>query len=85
MSACAQLKKEIGNEEIMEWTQFVIMFLGMIGLFAWNRAEARSDSRHMDSKLENFRHETSSILLAIQEEMKDFHGRLCAIEEKNRK
>jgi len=33
---------------------------------------------HTDSKLE-------SALKGIQEEMKDFHGRLCSIEERNRK
>ena len=53
----------IGNT--MEWTQFIIMFLGMIGLFAWNRAEARSDSRNADAMIK-----------AIHEEIKDFHGRL---------
>lgn len=57
----------------MEWTQFIIMFLGMVGLFAWNRAESRSDTRHMLSLIE-----------AIKDEMKDFHGRLCSIEERNK-
>lgn len=33
---------------------------------------------HTDSKLEN-------ALLAIREEMRDFHGRLCAIEERSKK
>jgi hypothetical protein len=33
---------------------------------------------HQDNK-------TTAFLKAIQEEMKDFHGRLCAIEERNRK
>lgn len=65
----------------MEWTQFIIMFLGMIGLFAWNRAEARSDTRHMDNKLDAMR----ELTYAIHSEMKDFHSRLCAIEERNRK
>ena len=49
----------------MEWTQFIIMFLGMAGLFAWNRAEANSDRR-----------ESHNLIRAIQEEMKDFHGKL---------
>ena len=38
-----------------------------------------------DRKLEEMRKDTNAILLAIQTEMKDFHGRLCAIEEKNKK
>ncbi len=28
---------------------------------------------------------TTNILTAIQSEIKDFHGRLCAIEERNKK
>lgn len=57
----------------MEWTQFIIMFVGMAGLFAWNRAEARADQR-----------QNQALISAINQEMKDFHGRLCAIEERYR-
>lgn len=32
---------------------------------------------HLDTK-------TNNILTAIQQEMKDFHGRLCAIEERKK-
>ncbi len=69
----------------MEWTQFAIMIVAFVGLFIWNRTESRNDIRHMDSKLESFRAESRILLKAIQDEIKDFHGRLCAIEEKNRK
>lgn len=65
----------------MEWTQFIIMFLGMLGLFAWNRVESREDIRHMDNKIDAIRELTHAIHL----EVKDFHMRLCAIEEKNKK
>ena len=44
-----------------------------IGLFMWATTHAAEDSR-----------ETKRILEAIQAEMKDFHGRLCTIEERNR-
>lgn len=37
-----------------------------------------------DKKLEDHRKETTDILRAIQQEMTDFHGRLCKIEERNR-
>ena len=37
-----------------------------------------------DKKTEEHRKETSDILRAIQQEMKDFHGRLCSIEEKRK-
>lgn len=58
----------------MDWTQ-VIVILGanlgvVIPLFL-----------HSDSKMEAHRKETAEILKGIQQEMKDFHGRLCAIEE----
>lgn len=66
----------------MEWTQFIIFFLGVFGLFIWNRAEARADARHMDAKLDSHRALVTSLLEGIKQEMKDFHGRLCAIEEK---
>ena len=65
----------------MEWTQFIIMLVAMIGLFAWNRAEGRSDNRHMDNKLDAMR----ELTYAIHSEMKDFHNRLCNIEERNKK
>lgn len=61
----------------MDWAQVLVIFLGnaalVVSLFFWNRSESRSDMRHM-----------LAIVDAIKDEMKDFHGRLCAIEEKNR-
>lgn len=43
-----------------------------IGLFTWATSHASNDSK-----------ETKRILEAIQSEIKDFHGRLCIIEERN--
>lgn len=57
----------------------------IIPLFLWNRAEARADMRHMDNKIEILREETNTLIKAIHEEIKDFHGRLCIIEERNKK
>lgn len=37
------------------------------------------------SRSEENRKEGARLIEAIQLEMKDFHGRLCAIEERNRK
>lgn len=62
----------------MEWTQFLILLVTIAGLFFWNRSESRNDYRHMEAK-------TDAILNAIKDEIKDFHGRLCAIEEKNKR
>lgn len=52
----------------------------IIPLFLWVRSESRADSRHTDSKLES----TRELVRAIHSEMRDFHDRLCAIEEKNK-
>lgn len=59
----------------MDWIQFATFFVGNIvftlTLWLWNRSESRADNR-----------EILSLMKSIQEEMKDFHGRLCAIEER---
>lgn len=52
----------------------------IIPLFLWVRAEARADARHTDVKLDS----TRELVRAIHDEVKDFHGRLCVIEERNR-
>ena len=52
---------------VMDWTQFIIFFIGVFGLFIWNRSESRTDIRHLDAKLEANR---------------DFHFRLLEIERK---
>ena len=57
----------------------------ILPLWLWNRSESRSDIRNIDSKIESNRQETNAILQAIRDDIKDFHGRLCAIEERNRK
>ena len=76
----------------MPWEPILALILGnaafIIPLFLWNRSESRSDIRHMDTKLEANRDLIRAIydeMKTIQMEMKDFHGRLCAIEERNRK
>ncbi len=65
----------------MDWIQFSLFVIGMGGMFAWlrsdialNRTEAAADRRDI-----------LNLMRSIQQEMKDFHGRLCAIEERNRK
>lgn len=58
----------------MDWAQFSIFIITTAGLFLWNRSESNSDRR-----------EIFSILKAIQDEMKDFHGRLCELNERSKK
>lgn len=57
----------------MDWIQFTILIVTMGGFFLWNRGESRADNRRALDLIE-----------AINKEMKDFHGRLCAIEERSK-
>jgi hypothetical protein len=58
----------------MDWLQVMTLFLANAGLILWFRSESRNDHR-----------QCIDLIIAIQNEMKDFHGRLCAIEERNKK
>lgn len=64
----------------MDYIQFSIFLVSVFGLFIWNRTESRNDYRHTDAKLEAIR----SLMHALIEENKDFHGRLCSLEQKNK-
>lgn len=65
----------------MDWSQ--ALMIG--GMFAANIITVITLFVHSDTKTENNRKETAALLKAIHDEMKDFHGRMCAIEERNRK
>ena len=54
----------------MDWVQFSIFMSVMATFFIF----ARNDNKNM-----------LAIILAIKDEMKDFHGRLCALEERGKK
>ena len=65
----------------MDWGQ--ALMIG--GMFAANIITVIMLYIHSDSKMEANHKETRELIKAIYDEMKDFHGRLCAIEERNRK
>ncbi len=44
----------------MDWIQFFILFISIVGMFLSNKADSKETAK----------------------EIKDFHGRLCALEEK---
>jgi hypothetical protein len=65
----------------MDWIQFGILLISLGSMFMWlrsdiaiNRTEAAADRRDI-----------LQLIRSIQEEIKDFHGRLCSIEERNKK
>jgi hypothetical protein len=62
----------------MDWIQVLTLIASNVALFLWVRTESRADHRALETW-------TKEMILAIQTEMKDFHGRLCAIEERNKK
>lgn len=72
----------------MDWTQVLaivgsnlaLMVVSMgstITLFLWARSEARSDYEHLDKKIDVMK----DLIATIQLEMKDFHNKICNIEE----
>jgi len=75
----------------MDWTQFITVF----AVIATNLGTVIALYMQLDRKIDENRKETTSILLGIQLEMKEFHTklalqdmefkmRLCAIEEKRK-
>ncbi len=62
----------------MDWSQVLAIIGGNAGIFIpiffWLRSEANADRRDI-----------MNLLIEMKNEMKDFHGRLCQIEERNRK
>jgi hypothetical protein len=62
----------------MDYVQFFGLILTVGGLFIWNRTESRADHRNLENNV-------MAMLTGIREEIKDFHGRLCAIEERNKR
>lgn len=76
----------------MDWVQFALFSIGALGLFLWNRSESRADSREQTAAIMETRNEAidlridmNNAIRSIDKEMKDFHGRLCAIEERRLK
>lgn len=72
----------------MEWYHIFGIVLGnltwILPIFFWVRAESRADWRKADEENKVLRRDMIDIMRSIDQEMKDFHGRLCSIEE-NRK
>ena len=65
----------------MDWVQFALLLISIGGMFAWLRADIALNRSESSAD----RRDLLGLMRQIQEEMKDFHGRLCAIEERNRK
>lgn len=81
-------------------TEMILFFVSIAGLFLWNRTEARNDNRSLEQKMQNLEQKMhadmsqleqklelkmDSVIKVLQDSMRDFHGRLCSLEEKNKK
>ena len=66
---------------VNDWTIIISVFAVVIT----NLGTVIALYLHLDKKLDEGRKETNILLKAIADEMKDFHGRLCAIEERNKR
>jgi len=69
-------------------TLFVFIFTDIgtiISMFLWIRSEANSDRKKLTSMVAAIREDGWAFKKAMMEESKDFHARLCSIEERNRK
>jgi len=73
----------------MDFQTILSLILGnmsvILPLFLWNRSESREDARYLQIELNENRQETNTILRSIQEEIRNFHLRLDALEEKVKK
>lgn len=72
----------------MEWIHVLTILGANISMILWSTRQARTDFLHLDRKLEENRKETQTIVkefqTAILQETKEFHSRLCSIEERTR-
>lgn len=64
----------------MDWGQILAIF----AIMATNLGTIIALYLNLDKKLDENRKDTNAFLQAIQSEIKDFHGRLCSIEERNK-
>jgi len=73
----------------MEWYHILGIVIGnwvvIFPLWSWEKSESNADRREAAAQRDDDRREILGIIKSIQEEMKDFHERLCSIEERNRK
>lgn len=69
----------------------VAIIAAMLSLFLWVRSEANSDRRSFNEIQREDRKDLlqigrnlETVVTAMQQDMKDFHGRLCSIEERRK-
>jgi len=69
----------------MDWAQVLAIIVANLGIFLWLRTESSADRRQMQQESAADRRDLLQLIREIKDELKDFHGRMCSIEERNKK
>lgn len=59
----------------MDWTQVMTIIGANMALFLWSVRQSRNDYLNCQKSIESFKD-------AMMKETKDFHGRLCSLDER---
>ena len=65
----------------MEWIQFIMFMIAIGGIFFWLRADIATNRTEAAAD----RRDILTLIREIKDELKDLHGILCSIEERNKK
>jgi hypothetical protein len=68
------------NENKVQWQHLIEMLIVLVTILG----STIPLYMHTDSKFEENRKETNQLIEAIRQDIRDFHGRLCTIEERNK-
>jgi hypothetical protein len=70
----------------MDWIQVLVILFGIsainVSLIGWMRQDMKSFEDRTDAKMNAFAAKVEGWQMDIQNEMKDFHGRMCTLEER---
>lgn len=69
----------------MDWAQVLTIIIANLGIFLWLRTESSADRRHMQQEASADRRDLLQLIREIKDELKEFHGRMCSIEERSKK
>jgi hypothetical protein len=69
----------------MDWSQVLTILGANLAIFFWLRTESNADRRQIQQEAAADRKDFLLLIREIKDELKDFHARLCVIEEKRSK
>lgn len=69
----------------MDWIQVLSIIAANVGILIWLRTESNADRRQIQQENAADRRDLLSLIREIKDELKEFHGRMCSIEERNKK